>query len=272
MRVGIVGQRGNPRAAQLVEQLRVALPDDVEAVVDESTAETIDVDGVPPATMGDCDLVVSVGGDGTFIFSARSVAPTPVLGVNLGEVGFLNAVSPAEAIDIVRESVAELRAGQLSTREVSRLRASGDDWTLAPAINEIVVHGPRRGPGDGAGFEVRIDGALYTGGQADGVLVATPTGSTAYNLSEGGPLLHPTVDGMVVTEMCAAEELRPLVVDPQTTVQVRIDEADHGYVIGDGRDRTRLDVPEVIEIGIADEPLRIAGPELSFFEALGKLE
>jgi NAD+ kinase len=195
------------------------------------------------------------------------------MGVNLGEVGFLNAIAPENAVEEVRDAVEEsIERGQLQTREIPRLTAKGPDWNLSPALNEVVVQGRRRGHGDGLGIEVRIDGQLYAGGAADGVLVATPTGSTAYNLSEGGPLIHPSVDGLVVTEMCGEDVMPPLIVDQDSEVTIRIDDADTGIVVGDGSVRQDVTPPTEVRIEPADEPARIAGPSADFFTALEKLE
>jgi NAD+ kinase len=216
--------------------------------------------------------VVSIGGDGTFLFAARGAGSTPIIGVNLGEVGFLNAVSPTDAIDAVVAEVCHVREnGGARTTDMARLAASGDGWSLAPAINEVLVHGPRRGHGGGAEFEVRVDGSLYTSGHADGILVATPTGSTAYNLSEDGPLVHPGVDGLVVSEMTGEEAMPPLVVGADSELTVRIEGVDDGVVVSDGRARRRVDPPEQVTLTRADEPVRIAGPARNFFGALGKL-
>jgi NAD+ kinase len=255
----------------------------VDVTVDEESAahtavqqlEHPDADdvGVPVERMNECDLVVSIGGDGTFLFAARAAGTTPIMGVNLGEVGFLNAVSPGNAVGAVTAEVEEYQErGAVETRDMPRVEARGDGWSLPPGLNEVVVQGPRRGHGGGAAFEVRVDGSLYTSGQADGVLVATPTGSTAYNLSEGGPLVHPSVSSLVLTEMCAEESMPPLVVDVDSTVTVRLTDADGGYVVSDGRVRQELSAPAQVTLERADRPVRIAGPPLDFFAALGKIE
>ncbi|MEF8857035.1 MAG: NAD(+) kinase, partial [Haloplanus sp.] len=119
---------------------------------------------------------------------------------------------------------------------------------------------------------VRVDGSRYSDSHADGVLVATPTGSTAYNLSESGPLVHPGVDGIVVNEMCASEGMPPLVVGPDSAVTVRVSGADRAVVVGDGRVLRELDPPTEVRVARADSPMRVAGPSSDFFEALGKLE
>jgi len=270
MHVGIVAQRDNARAAELADRIRR----NVEATVslDEATAGRLDRPGTPVGELADCDLVVSIGGDGTFLFTAREVTPTPVMGVNLGEVGFLNVVSPGEAVDTVRRVVRRFREGELDCQELPQIRTSGDGWTLPAAVNEVAILGPRRGRNNGGGVEVRVDGELYSGSHADGALVSTPTGSTAYNLSEGGPLVHPEVSAFVITEMCADGPMPSLSVPTDVEVTVRVGSADHAFVVADGRTRQQVTPPTRVRLRRAEEPVRIAGPPLEFFAALGKLE
>jgi NAD+ kinase len=194
------------------------------------------------------------------------------MGVNLGEVGFLNAVSPGEATDRVVEAVERIReSGAPRFREVPRLAASGEGWSLPPGLNEVVVQGPRRGRRGGIEAEVRVDGTPYAETHADGVLVATPTGSTAYNMSERGPLVHPAVDGLVVNGMAPVEPRLPLVVDGGAEITVRASGADRAVVASDGSERRWLETPATVTVRVHDEPGRIAGPRSDFFTALEKL-
>lgn len=245
-----------------------------EVWLDTATAEALDTDGVPVSEFADCELVVSIGGDGTFLFAARGAGSTPVLGVNLGEVGFLNAVAPDSAVEAVRGEVERyLDTGEVRHREVPRVRATGErEWTLTPAINEVAVLGAQRGHGQGLEVEVRVDGSLYASGHADGVLVSTPTGSTAYNLSEGGPLVQPGVPALVVTLMCPSDPMPPLAVRLESEVTVRVDGPEHAVVSSDGSRMQEVETPEVVTLRPADEPARVAGPESDFFQALNKLE
>ena len=279
--VGIVAQRNNERAQDLAATLAETLECEgeheqtaVSVVVDELTGEVIDVPAVPVASMATRDLVVSIGGDGTLLFVAREVGSTPILGVNLGEVGFLNAVAPDDARAVATDLVTTLReTGSLEGCERFRLEAtSDDDWTLEPALNEIVVHGPRRGHGGGATIEVRIDGECYAESHADGVLVATSAGSTAYNLSEGGPLVHPATNALVVTQMAATDSMPPLVVDPETDLTISVSGTDTAYVISDGRNRRRLEPPTTVTVSLAAEPVRLVGPRGNFVASLDKLD
>ncbi|MFB6184874.1 MAG: NAD(+)/NADH kinase [Haloarculaceae archaeon] len=288
MRVGIVGQKGNERAASLAARLCASLlDDDASVAIDEATAATLEsradagVDGasgpvyetVHVDEMAGTDLVVSIGGDGTFLYAARGAGTTPIMGVNLGEVGFLNAVDPQRAVDVVTTEAARLAAGEdVCTREMPRVRARTDDWELPAALNEVVVQGPQRGHGNGATVDVAVDEQEYDAGHADGVLVATPTGSTAYNLSEGGPLVHPAVDSLIVTGMCSTDGMPPLVVDDDVMVTVRVTDAASAVVVSDGRRRRETATPATVTISLDDDPVRIAGPPLDFFTALGKLE
>ncbi|MGM0717815.1 MAG: NAD(+)/NADH kinase [Halobacteriota archaeon] len=270
MHLGVVAKRDTPRAVELADRIRRHV--DASVTLDEATADALDTDGLTVAELASCDLVVSIGGDGTFLFTAREVAPTPIMGINLGEVGFLNAVSPADCVEAVRTAVDRIRAGGDDFQELPQIRAEGDGWTLPAAVNEISILGPQRGRNNGLGTEIRVDGELYTGGCADGVLVSTTAGATAYNLSEGGPLVHPDLSTFVITEMCAAEPMPSLVVPTAAEIAILVEEADHAFAIADGRTRERIDPPTAIQLRAAETPVRIAGPPLEFFAALGKLE
>jgi NAD+ kinase len=274
MEVGIVAQHDNDRAARLAGDLRASLRRrDVGVRVDQATASALgDDDGAAVADYHQCDLIVSVGGDGTFLFAARGGGGTPILGVNLGEVGFLNAVGPGTAVDAVDAQVTAFEAGDLTTREMPRIAARAEGVDVDPAVNEVVVTGPRRGPGGGLDAAVSVDGSRYATGDADGVLVATPTGSTAYNLSEYGPLVHHGVDALILNQMAAAEPMPPLVIglDSEVTVRVRGDRP--AAVVCDGRRSDPLDPPVKVRIARTDPPVRIAGPSADFFAALDKLD
>ena len=290
MEVGIVAKRGSDRAVEVAATVAAVLADeDCTAVAEATLADRIGAREVSPERLAACDLVVSIGGDGTFLHATHRVDGTPLLGVNLGEVGFLNPVPPDDAGPVVREAVRMARtADEPAYREAMRLSASGSDWTLPPALNEVVVTGARRGPGGQVDLAVTVDGESYRSGPADGVLVATPTGSTAYNLSEGGPLVHPAVSGMVITGMAAMEPMPPLVVGPDHRVRIRATagaatetpgrtapegtDPDEAVVAVDGGHRRRVSLPATVTVERAAVPTRIAGPLSDFFTALDKLD
>jgi NAD+ kinase len=270
MHLGVVAKRDAPRAVEVADRLRQRV--DASVSLDELTADRLDAEGRPVGELGACDLVVSIGGDGTFLFTAREVSPTPIMGINLGEVGFLNAVSPEESVEAVRAAVERIERGETTFQTLPQVRASGDGWALPAAVNEVSILGPRRGRDNGIDVGVRVDGKQFADSHADGVLVSTPAGSTAYNLSEGGPLVHPEVPALVITEMCGRAQVPSLAVPLEATVSVSISGADHAVVVADGRTRERIEPPTEVTVSMAETAVRVAGPPLEFFAALEKLE
>ena len=274
MEVALVAQRNDGRAAEVAESIQHALvADGVATRLDAATAEFLGESAADTGVnaFGSCDLVVSIGGDGTFLFAARAAGGTPMLGVNLGEVGFLNAVDPDSAVPAVREAVGAIAADEHELREAPRLTACCGDFESVPAVNEIVVNGSRRGPGGGASFRVAVDGSEYDVSHADGVIIATPTGSTAYNLSEDGPIVHPSIGALIVNEMCSVEGMPPLVVDGSCEITVSVTDADHAVVVSDGRRPHEIETPAEITVSRASTPVRLVGPVADFFTALDKL-
>jgi NAD+ kinase len=273
MIVGLVAQRGNERATDLAATIADRLSGTAcELRTDPETAAEIGRERHPVEEMDGCDLVVSIGGDGTFLFAARGAGATPILGVNLGEVGFLNTVPPEAAVETVAQVVEEYQEqGSIPHRQVPRVRLTGPETELSPALNEVVVQGQPRGHADGIEVEIRVDGSPYDRIEGDGVLVATPTGSTAYNLSEGGPIVHPGVSGFVVTTMAARDAMPPLLVPEDATIELSVSGASDAVASSDGSQHRAVELPTTLTVTEA-APARVAGPGSAFFEALGKLE
>ncbi len=273
MVVGVVAQQGNERARALADEIATVLPaDGISVWVDAVTAADLDREGTHIADMDGADLVASIGGDGTFLFTARWLSDTPIVGVNLGEVGFLNGVSPTDTTTVLESLYEDLKTGELQTKALPRVEVSDADWKLGPALNEITVHAPHRGPSGDFSHSIAVDGDHFTSDRADGVIIATPTGSTAYNLSEGGPLLTPDVPGLIITEMCGRDPMPPLVVPLDSTVTVELSGVQQGVVIADGRTRKEVSVPTTVTIQRADAPLHVAGPQVAFLQTLEKLD
>lgn len=277
MDVGIVGQTDNPTVADLIESLLGTLEDgDARPAIESVTASIVGPDResvarIDHADLEQCDLVVSLGGDGTFLHAAHGAGTTPVVGVNLGTVGFLTAVRPEDATATVRALIEDREAGALDVRERPRLRAETPVGPLPPAVNEVVVRGPRRGPGGRIDISIAIDGDRFHSARVDGVVVATPIGSTAYNLSEGGPIVHPDCSGTLLTLLAADPGMPSLVVDRTQTVTVTAD-AETVVAVSDGRRSRSIEGSATVEIDQSGPPLRVAGPTHSFFEGLEKLE
>ncbi len=210
------------------------------------------------------DLVFVLGGDGTFLHCARLAAPlgTPLFGVYVGGFGFLTEIET----ESLREQLPGFVAGRFAIDERMMLRAelSGDGTAsqCSYALNEVVVH-----RGQVAGLlacEVRLDGELVGEYRGDGVIVATPTGSTGYSLSAGGPVIHPEVSALVLTPMLQHTlNIRPLVVATEHAVEMRLV---GGYwsvrrgatVSADGQNLGTLGAEGTLTVRRAEFPLRVA--------------
>ncbi len=207
-------------------------PDDVRALgVD---IEVVDPD---PSAADACELVMALGGDGTFLRAAELArnANVPVLGVNLGRIGFL-AEAEAEAIDTVLEHVVarSYRIEERLTLDIA-VRVKGEVISHGWALNDASLEkGPRLGV---LGVVLEVDGRPVSTFGCDGVLVSTPTGSTAYAFSAGGPILWPDLEALLVVPNNAhALFARPMVTSPDAGIAIEIEADAHDAVVFcDGR-------------------------------------
>ena len=230
-------------------------PDDLRALgVD---IEVVDAD--PHAAQG-CELVLVLGGDGTFLRAAElaRTAQVPVLGVNLGRIGFL-AEAEAEAIDTVLEHVVarDYRVENRLTLDVT-VRADGQLISQGWALNEASLEkGPRFGV---LGVVVEVDGRPVSTFGCDGVLVATPTGSTAYAFSAGGPVLWPDLEALLVVPNNAhALFARPMVTSPDATIAIEIEATGHdALVFCDGRREMLVPAGGRLEVTRCGTPVKWA--------------
>lgn len=169
------------------------------------------------ALLSGCDMIVVFGGDGTLLGAARGAAPsgTPVLGINFGRLGFL---TEAEVRDC-RAAADALLSGDYTIEERMMLRAAFPDGRTLEALNDVTVS--RSGEMALLYLDMAVDGQRFDSYGADGVLVASPTGSTAYSLSCGGPVISPQLRCMVLCPICPHTlRARPVVLSPTETVQI----------------------------------------------------
>ncbi|MGD8416633.1 MAG: NAD(+) kinase [Pseudomonadales bacterium] len=238
--VGLIGRRGTADIRDSLESvLDVLLNADVEVVVEDDTAAMLvggdrkDADGAafaraPRLALGKrTDLIVVVGGDGSLLGVGRDLAHArvPVVGVNRGGLGFLADISP-DQIDV---SLAEVLNGAYRKEDHFLLEATvcreGREVVTSPALNDVVVH-----LGGGARmmeFALWVDDEFVYDQRSDGLIISSPTGSTAYALSAGGPIMHPSLDAIVVVPMFPHTlTSRPLVVRGQSRIKVVISESE----------------------------------------------
>jgi len=219
----------------------------------------------PKAPEG-AEAVLVVGGDGTFLRAAPLAweLDVPILGINFGKLGFLTEVQLEEA----ELALTRLAAGEFSIEERLMFRVHFHDEEFL-ALNEVAV---LKGPlGHMIHLRVRAGGEYLTTYYGDGLIVATPTGSTAYNLSAGGPILHPRAQALVLTPICPFMlSARPLVLPSETLVEIQlISPSPEVHLVVDGSLHRELPPGGKLTVKEAERPLRlITSPTRSYFAIL----
>jgi NAD+ kinase len=219
------------------------------------------------------DLLVVLGGDGTMLHGIElaGFAGVPVLGVNMGSLGFLTEVSPDDVFDALARTLAgDCEIDERSTVAGLVRRADGSGDELGEAINEISVE---RGIGGKIiQMTLTIGGQPFTRFGADGLIVATPTGSTAYAFSMHGPVVAPQVHCLDVVAVGAHGLFdRPLVVAPDQDVEIAVHGGGRGIVLADGKVRTEIEEGDVLQASVGPSVVRLVrlAPD-SFFTRLAR--
>ncbi|ADE11286.1 NAD kinase [Sideroxydans lithotrophicus] len=238
----------------------------LDVVVDNLTAEHLASNPYPVLALdemaGKVDLAIVLGGDGTLLNVARMLAPfdIPLVGVNQGRLGFLTDIS----IDSMQRTIAGMLRGNFVTEKRMLLNASilrGERHIFdSLAFNDVVIH--RGNNSSMLEFEVRIDGEYLYNQRADGLIVSTPTGSTAYALSAGGPILHPALEVIALVPV-APHTLsnRPIVLKSESKLDILMHRADEARVRFDGHTHFDLHCNDKVTITRYFKPVRLLHPE-----------
>jgi NAD+ kinase len=228
--IGIIGRMGSVRVLDTIRRLkRYLIGRHLHVILEDTIAEMLPGHNLQTSSrklLGEvCDLVIVVGGDGSMLGAARALAQhkVPVLGINRGSLGFLTDILPEQ----LESQISEVLAGHYTTEQrfllEAEVRRGGAVIGQGDALNDVVFH-----PGKSTRmieFELFIDGQFVYSLKADGLIVATPTGSTAYALSAGGPIMHPRLDAIVIVPMHPHTlSSRPIVVDADSELKVVVAE------------------------------------------------
>lgn len=226
-KASIISKQGKPELGKVVVQVAGWLREHGYAITADASTREFCPD-CEPAEREDLariapDFVIVLGGDGTLLSTARCVAQAdiPILGVNLGSLGFLTEVKQEE----IEQALTEVDAGhcEMSLRPMLHCQVRREDKCVAThdALNEVVMN--QSAVARITDFEVRVNGHFVANYKADGLIISTPTGSTAYSLAAGGPILSPEVSGFVITPVAShALTNRPLVVKDTAIIEARI--------------------------------------------------
>jgi len=261
--IGVIGRIGSVKVVETLRRLKTYLvANDYQVILEADTASMLPGHGLQVASkklIGEiCDLAIVVGGDGSLLGAARDLSKSsiPILGVNRGRLGFLTDISPEE----LEQRLARVLEGEYIEEKRflldTHVKRNGEPMGFGTALNDIVLH-----PGRSTrmiGFDLYIEGQFVYSQLSDGLIVSTPTGSTAYALSAGGPIMHPKLDAIVLVPMFPHTlSSRPIVVDGGSEIKLIIDEANETWpqVSCDGQQELACAPGD--SISIAKKPFRL---------------
>jgi NAD+ kinase len=278
IRLGVIGHRGYARLPDVLRSLQqlalelnmqVLLEKDLYDVVRPGEGDHWSILDGPPV---DLDAIMTLGGDGTLLRGARYLAgaQVPILGVNLGRLGFLTSCGGDEMAEALRQ----LARGdyRVETRMTLEARANDLDDTLRGrwfALNDVVLH--KGGFARVVRLQVFASGEEVGAYAADGIVVSTPTGSTAYSLSAGGPIIEPSVESIVVTPISPhILALRPIVLPPNAEITVYVEDGPEELLVTvDGQVGTTFVIGDTLHVRRAELPVLIVRfPGTTYFGRL----
>lgn len=251
LRIGIVARPEIPGALKMVRKVMGLLAKE-EVLLEPRLARKLRKRPSTVQALNKADAIITVGGDGTVLFAQRLAPNVPILGINVGVRGFLAEVSPNE----VQQALKMLRAGKLKLVERERLTAMARGKKLPDALNEVVVSSARAGKT--VALRVSVDGELAMEMHGDGVIVATPTGSTAYAHAAGGPVIDPHLKVVLVVPICPSQPRpSPLIVPMDSRVEVEPTRLGRdALVVIDGNLVAELKYREKIKVHHSNNPAR----------------
>lgn len=276
LRIGVVGQTRYERLEDVIQQLEAFADERQLEICFEGELAELALEPCPPLVAEDLDLLLTLGGDGTLLRGARMVAgaDVPILGINLGHLGFLTSVAE-DAIEVSLERVVsgDYSLDRRFTLEAAVFHEDGTPGERFLALNDFVVH--QRGVARMTHLDLFVGGGdrreeigSFSG---DGVILATPTGSTAYSLSAGGPLIVPSVECIVVTPIAPHSlAVRPLVIPAGEEITVRgIYDEESLVLTVDGQVGQELRAGDEVQIRRSHIRIPLVRlPEQSFFSTL----
>ncbi len=276
-KIGIISKPDDPAIASTVQSLYQYLHShSLEICADQVSTSFLTNEPIKASSLEEIasssELVIVVGGDGTILHAAHSLIQKeiPLLGINLGRLGFLADISPNE----IKEQLGQILAGDYLEEQRVVLQASlvrdGKSIATCCAINDVVVHAKQMVRM--IELETRVNNKHVNTLRADGFIVATPTGSTAYALSGGGPILHPSIDTIVLVPICPHTlSNRPIVVDANSKVEILLPEGNRHTALAsiDGQIDMDFMPNDMIVIEKGKQALRlIQSKDYDYFDVL----
>jgi NAD+ kinase len=258
MNIGILA---NPKLRDLdsvAGELLAFLEGRAEVTLEEATAKKLGRKGVRLDRMA-VDILITIGGDGTILHALQN-GDHVLAGINAGQLGFLTEIPRSE----IGDRVGRILAGKYTVEQRARLKVMRNRERLPDCINEAVLHTSHVSKMHH--FDVLVDGTPALNVRADGLIVATPTGSTSYAMSVGGPIIDPGVDAFVIAPIAPFNlAIRPLVIPADSTVEVRHEDRKECVMVLDGQQEISLAHDDILTLSRSENPARFVRFEEDFY-------
>ncbi|MDA8171618.1 MAG: NAD(+)/NADH kinase [Nitrospiraceae bacterium] len=274
-KIGIIAKEGRSEPIRILEELLPWIEEKgFTCLVDEEAAKALAKRGYPRAEIAElADLIITLGGDGTILSVARLVCArgVPILGVNLGGLGFITEVGRERVKEAVEKALACEAECPVEERMMlaASIKRHGELIAEYSVLNDVVINkGASQRIID---IEAYVNGALMTTFRADGLIASTPTGSTAYCLSAGGPVLYPTVAGIVLTPICSHTlAMRPIVLPQEVRIEIKpVTKNVEVYLSLDGQVGFNLREKDVVLVTKSPHKAKLLMPfERDYFQVL----
>lgn len=268
--VGVIGKYGDNDVSATIDLVLQVIDElKADALIDQYTTRNTFKGKTPHPTVdrktlvAQSDLIVAVGGDGSFLASSRSVIDSgkPITGVNMGRLGFLTDISPSEIHSVLHEVLIGKYLHEERSILTCKVVRDGQIIGQHIGINDVVIH--KRSVARMIELDVYINNRFLSSYRADGLIVSSPTGSTAYSLSAGGPILQGNLEALVLVPICPHTlTQRPIVIDANTEQRIEVTEnnGDNLQVSIDGQKEVLLQVGDAVFITRHEKKLNVFHP------------
>ncbi|MFO7619061.1 MAG: NAD(+)/NADH kinase [Thermoplasmata archaeon] len=263
MKIGILANPKLRNMESITRELLATLDGKADIILEEALGKALGMPGKPLNAMG-VDLLITIGGDGT-ILHALQHSNHPIAGINAGQLGFLTEIP----LDGIEECIDRILKGDYATEERMRMKVMRNNERLPDCINEAVLHTSHVSKMHH--FDILVDGKPALNVRADGLIIATPTGSTSYAMSVGGPIIDPRVDAFVLAPIAPFNlAIRPLVIPANSTVEVRHIDRKECMMVLDGQEEHSIEPQDVLTLGRSESPARFVRFQEDFYQKAWK--
>ncbi len=263
MKVGVLANPQLRDVDHVARELLNIIGDMAEIIIEDKLAQKLGMAGQPLSEM--CvDVLITIGGDGTILHALQRCNPV-IAGINAGQLGFLTEIPR----DDIEPRISRILAGDYEVEERLRLKVVLNDERLLDCINEAVLHTSHVSKMHH--FEVLVNGKPAMNVRADGLIIATPTGSTSYAMSVGGPIIDPRVNAFVMAPIAPFNlAIRPLVIPADSLIEVRHITKKECVLVLDGQEEVTIQPDDILRLSSSENPARFVKFDGDFYEKAWK--